>query len=67
VRRDKKRIRFHFNDRTTSIEGVLIRSTRHDYIVEVPTLIEGPDQTVSLTGPVEIPKTNILFKQVLIP
>lgn len=67
VGRPKKTMRFHFKDRTTSIEGVLIRSTRYDYIVEAPKLIEGADSIVDMSGPLEIPKSNILFKQVLNP
>lgn len=65
--RDKKTMRFHFKDRTTSIEGVLVRTTRSDYIVEAPKLIEGPEDTVSVSGPLEIPRQNVLFKQVLTP
>jgi hypothetical protein len=64
VRRSKS-VRFHFKDRVTSVEGVLVRTTRHDYIVEVPKIVEGPDQTVTVTGPLEIPKSNVLFKQVI--
>lgn len=67
VGRPKKTMRFHFNDRTTSIEGVLVRTTRSDFIVEAPKLIEGADTIVDLSGPLEIPKSNVLFKQVLTP
>lgn len=67
VGRPKKTMRFHFKDRATSIEGVLVRKTRSDYIVEAPKLIEGPEDTVSVSGPIEIPKSNVLFKQVLTP
>jgi hypothetical protein len=67
VRRNAKTLRFHFHDRQTSIEGVLVRTRRNDYVVESPKLIEGPESTVTLSGPIEIPKTNVLFKQVLTP
>ena len=67
VSRKTKTVRFHFHDRQTSIEGILTKTTRSFYIVEVPKLIEGPESTVSITGPIEIPKSNVLFIQVLTP
>ena len=36
VRRNAKTLRFHFHDRQTSIEGVLVRTRRNDYVVESP-------------------------------
>jgi len=60
----KRKLRFVFKDRATTIEGTLVRQTRRDYIIEMPRMARGADEWEELVGPIEIPREQILFKQV---
>lgn len=62
----RRKCRFHLTDGPT-IEGILERRTRHEYIVWAPKVLTGePDELeVAVSGHVEIPRENVLFYQVL--
>lgn len=60
----------HFKPETgmdASLEGVLAHNFGHTYVLEIPSLVERPDATVSLGRRVEVPRENVLFWEVLKP
>jgi hypothetical protein len=65
--KQKRKCRFHVKDGPT-IQGVLERRTRHEYIVWAPTVltgVDGDEAQVAVSGHVEIPRENVLFYQVI--
>lgn len=59
-------MRFNLQDGPT-IEGVLDRRTRTDYIVFAPRIITGEhDDPVEVSGHVEIPRERVVWKQVVL-
>lgn len=60
----KRRVRVHFIDRQTTIEGIQVGQTRSDLILDAGQLL-GEKQTTDLTGKTAIPRAQILFRQVL--
>jgi hypothetical protein len=44
-----------------SLEGVMMSRWAGVYVLQLPTLIEGENATVSLEDKVVVPKANVLF------
>jgi hypothetical protein len=62
----RRRVRVHFVDRTTSLEGIQVARSRSDLILEAPQVpSEDPKQTIDLEGRIAIPRQQILFVQQL--
>lgn len=63
-----RKVRFHAIDaqgRSHTFEGVLAAVTKEDYILWAPRMITGEEETQTLSGHLELPKSNVLFKQIL--
>jgi hypothetical protein len=57
-------VRLHFKPVTgmdASLEGVMMSRWAGVYVLQLPTLIEGENATVSLEDKVVVPKANVLF------
>jgi hypothetical protein len=67
--RGKRRVRLHIEDKPgvqmPSIEGVMLGRWSGHYILLVPKLIHGADQSIALEGMVEVPAERVVFVQVL--
>lgn len=67
VFRWRRKVRLHLKTGDVSIEGVMEKRTRHEYIIYAPKVISAdddvPEQKVS--GHVEVPIENVLFYQVI--
>jgi hypothetical protein len=63
MRLKKRRVRVHLKDNAPSIEGVLVANVDGHYLLKVPKVLNGTDETISLNGEVEIPRKNVLFIQ----
>ena len=59
----KRKLRFIFKDKTTTIEGLLVARTRTDYILDLARVLQSEKASEPLVGKVEIPRSNVLFKQ----
>lgn len=60
-----RKVRLHFTDRQTTIEGHLAAETRRDYVIWMPKVLEQEGTTVDVSGHVEVPRENVLFVQVI--
>lgn len=63
--RRNNRVRVHFVDQVTSVEGVLHGKSRGHYILWCPKVLQSDDQFVEVSGHVEIPASQVLFIQVI--
>jgi hypothetical protein len=62
----RRRVRVHFVDRSTSLEGIQVARSRSDLILEAPQIpTEDPKKAIDLEGRVAIPRQQILFVQQL--
>ena len=59
----KKRVALHMKDNAPTIEGVLVKRTRSDYVLIAAEILAGPDQTHSLAGHVLVPRGNVYCVQ----
>lgn len=66
--RGPRRVRVHLlaDGKSLTIEGILVTETKHDLVLLTAKVLEGEDSAVSVTGQVEIPRRNVVFKQVLV-
>ena len=64
--RTKRKVRYYVQDGPT-IEGTEAGRTRSDYIVWCPKIIEGEsDPAVEVSGHVEIERSRVLWRQILV-
>lgn len=63
--RRKRKVRAHLKDSAPSIEGVLVGRSRGFYVLWAPKVLKSEDESVTLTGHVEIPRDQVHFFQVL--
>jgi hypothetical protein len=61
----KRRVRIHFVDRVTTIEGILVSRTRADLLLDAAELIEAADSRHTLDGRIAVPRSQVLFSQIL--
>lgn len=59
------RVRVHFVDGVTTVEGILVGRVGGHYILWNPRVLNAEDEGVPVTGHVEIPESRVLFYQVL--
>lgn len=66
--RGPRRVLVHMisQGRSLSIEGILVAETKRDLVLYTAKVIEGDEASVSVTGQIEIPRENVVFKQVLV-
>jgi hypothetical protein len=66
--RGTRRVRIHMiaEGKSLTIEGILVAETRHDLVLLSAKVLEEEEASVSLTGQIEIPRGNVVFKQVLV-
>jgi hypothetical protein len=66
--RGTRRVRVHMiaNGKSLTIEGILVAETRQDLIVLSAKVLEDEGASVAASGQVEIPRANVVFKQVLV-
>lgn len=67
--RGKRRVRLHIEDKPgvqmPSMEGILLGRWSGHYVLMVPKLIHGTDQSLALEGMVEVPAERVIFVQIL--
>lgn len=67
--RGKRRVRYHLFDgkggQGQTLEGIEVGCWAGHYVMLMPTLISGPEQTIPLDGTVEIARERVIFRQVL--
>jgi hypothetical protein len=63
MRLRKRRVRIHLKDNAPSIEGILCAVVNGHYLLKAPRILKGADDSISLTGDVEVPRSNVLFLQ----
>jgi hypothetical protein len=63
MRLRKRRVRVHLKDSKASLDGILTGNVDGHYVLAVAKLVQGEDDTVTLGGEVEIPRSNVLFLQ----
>lgn len=66
--RGNRRVRVHMiaNGKSMTVEGILVAETKHDLVLLAAKVIEDQDASASMSGQVEIPRKNVIFKQVLV-
>jgi hypothetical protein len=52
-------------DNAPTVEGIGGHVVAGHYIVQAPKVLEGEDRTVSVSGSLEIPRENVLYRQVI--
>lgn len=64
--RHKRRVRIHLTAANESVEGIQVgrRPVGGHYLLMVPKVLEDAGQTVTLTGTLEVPASNVLYIQV---
>jgi hypothetical protein len=63
MRLKKRRVRLHLKDNAPSVEGVLVANVDGHYLLKVPKVLNGTEDTISLGGDLEVPRSNVLFIQ----
>ena len=63
MRLRRRRVRLHLKDGQTTLDGIIVGSVDKHYLVKVARLVQGENDTVSLDGDVEIPRSNVSFIQ----
>jgi hypothetical protein len=66
--RGHRRVRVHLiaHGKSLTIEGILVAETKRDLILYSAKVLEDTDAAVVASGQVEIPRENVIFKQVLV-
>jgi RNase P/RNase MRP subunit p29 len=66
--RGTRRVRVHMisNSKSLTIEGILVAETKRDLVLLTAKVMEEEETSVSITGQIEIPRENVIFKQVLV-
>lgn len=66
--RGNRRVRVHLiaQGKSLTIEGILVAETKRDLILYSAKVLEDAEAAVSASGQVEIPRENVIFKQVLV-
>ena len=59
----KKRFAFHMRDDLPTIEGLLVRTTRSDFVVLGAQVLQDKDTSHELSGHVFIPRGNVYVRQ----
>ena len=59
----KKRFAFHMRDDLPTIEGLLVRTTRSDFVVLGAQVLQDKDTSHELSGHVFIPRRNVYVRQ----
>lgn len=64
--RRRRRVRVHLTAANESVDGIQVgrRPVAGHYLLLVPKVVEDEQQTVTLTGTLEIPARNVLYIQV---
>lgn len=65
--RGTRRVAVHViaQGKTLTIEGILIAQTKSDLVLLSAKVIESDEAGVTVEGQIEIPRANVIFKQVL--
>ena len=63
MRLRKRRVRLHLKNNAPSIDGIHVGTVDGPYVLKVARLVEVAEQTISLDGDVEVPRSNVLFLQ----
>jgi len=68
LQRGPRRVRVHMisEGKSLTIEGVLVAETKHDLVLLSASVLEDEHSSVTASGQVEIPRRNVVFKQVLV-
>lgn len=61
----KRRYALHMKDNMPTIEGLLIKRLRREFILLDATLLEDADRTHSMAGPVTVLRENVFCLQEL--
>lgn len=66
--RGTRRVRVHMisNGKSLTIEGILVAETKRDLILLTAKVMEEEETSVSVSGQIEIPRENVIFKQVVV-
>lgn len=59
----KRRVRLHLKDNAPSLDGILVGTVDGHYVLKVAKVVKNADETISLGGDVEVPRSNVLFLQ----
>jgi len=59
----KRRYALHMLNGAPTIEGLLIRKLRHEFVLIDAKLLEGEDRTHSMAGPVTVLRENVFCLQ----
>jgi hypothetical protein len=64
--RGARRVRVHIiaRNKSLTIEGILVAETKRDLILYSAKVLEDESAAVEASGQVEIPRENVVFKQV---
>ena len=63
MRLRKRRIRLHMKDGNPSIEGILVGTVDGHFLLKAVKLLKSTEETISLEGDVEVPRSNVLLLQ----
>ena len=63
--RGKRRVRLHLVDDGPTLDGVLVGRWSGHYVLLLPRLVKGPEESVELDGLVEVPAERVVFVQVV--
>lgn len=66
--RGTRRVRVHMiaQGKSLTVEGILVAETKRDFVLFSATVLEDGESAIPATGQIEIPRENVIFKQVLI-
>jgi hypothetical protein len=66
--RGTRRVRVHMlaQGKSLTIEGILVAETKLDLVLLSARVLEDEHASVEASGQVEIPRANVIFKQVLV-
>lgn len=66
--RGTRRVRVHLiaQGKSLTIEGILVATTKSDLILYSAKVLEDEHAAVEASGQVEIPRANVIFKQVIV-
>lgn len=66
AKRSRKLVRLHMDGQRPSLEGILIGFWADHYVLTQPAIMAAANETYALDGPeVRVPKTNVVFVEVL--
>ena len=59
----KKRFAFHMRDDLPTIEGLLVKTTRSEFVLLGASIVQDKDTSHELSGHVFVQKTNVYCRQ----